>query len=477
MELDARRRSVQGVLLLVLGLLAVPLVGLAVHRAALRYVSHSLPVPPVLFAAVIVWLGVGLPAQMRLQRDRQWNAFVRCMPVGPADLLAVHLLAGMTGRVVVAIFILCGLAGMGIELWTPASASRWLVVAAGVLWVSSMQVACTTVVSRVARAERIAVAILAVWALVLAGRTVIQLAGQHGESTVSHLLSGDPALCAVGITPLVRALLAPDDKVVRAGLLAIAHMGLVTAVCTAASWRLVLRPALVSPRRPLAVRLTRPLRGLLCRLPGPFGGEFCIEWLRTLRGTSTYVPLYAFAAVVGSILLRWHRPEDSIGAIVPLLAGVLMVGDGVPEMVKARPAGRLYAVYGVNPKHYVAGFLLSVGLCVGAICLAQLPLSLHLYEGIREPVVMAGAVIATPLVVGPYSLFVERFCGQAKGIRALWRGVKASILVLPIPFVLLGMASVFFLAPLLLAGLLVILQARRASRSEVEKFYWRLQTW
>ena len=118
-ELSARRQSTlfdrhPGLILLVA--FAGPLlamIGFSTYRGMQQYTAKGLPIVPLLLVACAAWIGIGLSRQLRLNRDRKWNNFVRYMPVRPIHLLALHAYVGIPVGIIGTVLLTCGLCGAG----------------------------------------------------------------------------------------------------------------------------------------------------------------------------------------------------------------------------------------------------------------------------------------------------------------------------------------------------------------------------
>lgn len=110
------------------------IVGFSVYRGMQQYTAKGLPVIPLLVSTIALWIGFGLSVQLRLNRDRKWNSFIRTMPIRSIHLLALRVYIGIPVGIIGTVLFICGLCGAGVELWTVSASFKWLLIMIAFVW-------------------------------------------------------------------------------------------------------------------------------------------------------------------------------------------------------------------------------------------------------------------------------------------------------------------------------------------------------
>ena len=373
--------------------------------------------------------------------------------------------------------LLCAVAGAGKGLLSFGAVPTWIVAVAAFVWVVSLQVFIAMFISRLKWATTALVTLISVWALSSVGRAVWWACQPNGTWSLSGLCASDPLLTACGVAPLVRALVAPRDTAWASALAASGQLGCIAGILWIALWRLISLPAPIGSRRSMAVLLTKPLFRVGARMmPGPAGGDVCIEWLRTLRGRSAYITLYAVASVILAALAAAYRGDHQELMAVLVIVAFAMVSDGAIEMLKARSGNQLYQTYGADHRHYMLGFMTSLGVLVAALCIVQIPIYCTAGVNWRLTMLVASVCLATGIAVVPIAVSVDAFIRRLRGwhVGRVISMAKAGFVVLLVPTLLFLLGSFHFAIPLVLAGMFVYVEVRRADRTATDRLYWRL---
>lgn len=448
----------------------VTVLAFAIYAGMRDYAERGWPVYPLILGSVLFWLLAGLSSQIQLHGDREWSAFVRHMPVGPAQLLTVHMWTGLPLNLAVAVCIASGLAGAGV---VSGATLRGLVLAAGMIWVLGLQVAYGMLLTRTTLGRTLLLAGTFGWGLLLTGGLVWALAIHPVDlSGLYRIFDRDPLLWLLGATPLVHALLAPADELARACWLALAHVTLVVTGCLILSWRVAGVPPAQTRGIRLPVRLTSWLRLTLGRLlSGPQGAQVCIEWVRTLRSSSVLVLAYSLAGLMAAVILRVQYPHSQATVYVLPLLGAILVCDTVPGWLDSRRGGRLYDLYAVESRHYLCGFVTSAGALVTAICLAQAPIfwngSLPANAIVRAGCACAGIAFAmvSVAVAIEHRLRVAGLLGR----------ILAGNILMAFAYMLFVLGLAAPIVPLVFATAFVAVETRRTSRLTVKRRYWGMR--
>lgn len=483
--INSRRQS-QSDISLILAAVGGPLLiimGMSIHNGAQRYIEYGLPLYPLILCAVTVWLLAGVPVQLRLFRDRRWTGFISHMPIGPVHLMAVHLSAGFLINLVIAILLLCTLWGAGIEWWTLTAGIRWLMLGIAVVWAISLQIVAVLIASRFVKAQRIILLLLVFSGLLLAGRIAWTFFGAEADiHRLFHILATDPLLVVSGIAGLVDTLTATDKLLLHSALISLAHMTSLIIVLTMICLCFIRKVPVDNSGYSVSVLLTRWLRNIVGRImPGPRGGQVVTEWLRTMRGTSAKIMIYALAGVILGLIFRIKLQDGNSGLFILTFVAMAMVGDGAVEILGYRRSNKLYDIYAADPTDYLYGFITSMGLLISALSLAQIPIFCD--KNVDWGIVSAMFCVCTAIgfaLVG-ISVSVDYYCRNIRFpnqmFSALLQLLRLAIISMPcfmIAFVLLMVGLYRSVLPLILAGLFVAADVYRAQRNMVIKQYWKL---
>jgi hypothetical protein len=483
--INSRRESQSGISL-ILAAIGGPLLiimGMFVYDGAQRYVERHLPVYPLILCAVIVWLIAGVPVQLRLFGDRRWSSFISHMPVGPVHLIAVHSFAGLLLNLVVAILLFCVLWGVGTEWWLLTVGIRWLVLFAAVPWAISMQIVIALIASRFVKVQRIMLALFVLSGMLLAGRVVWTFRGAGGDiEKIFHILATDPLLVVSGIAGFVQTLTATDELLLHSALISLAHMTSLIVVSTMICLCFIRKVPIDNSGYSVSVLLTRWLRKIVGRImPGPRGGQVVTEWLRTLRGNSARITIYALGGVLSGLIFRIKLQEGNRGLFILTLVAMAMVSDGAVEILGNRRDNKLYDIYGVDSKDYLYGFITSMGLLISAMSLVQIPIfcDANVDWGIAGAVFCVCTAIGFALV--GISVSVDYYCRNMRfpnqlfaTVLELWRRGLMYMPCFAIAFILLVVGLYNSILPLILAGLFVAADVYRTGRGMVIEQYWKL---
>ncbi|MCY2931621.1 MAG: hypothetical protein NTV86_19440 [Planctomycetota bacterium] len=480
-QLDARRVTGSAPLIILFGVGLVVLGGTWAYEGLEQCVAHGWPVLPALLGGVIGWPVPGLLRQGRLTKDREWNAFVRQMPLGPPHLLAVHVYRAAVPSLAAAFVLACEVAGSGGDLLTPHAWRVWLILAVGLVWALSIQCLVGMVVSRLPRGRAMLAAAVGLWTFQLIASILWRASRAGGEGTLLEAFLQDPVLAILGAAPLAQALIEAHAVPLQATILASAHVAAIAAAFLAVAWRLALRPPVTGSGKPVFVALTKPLGQLIARgLPGSFGAQVCVEWLRTLRSQSMAVALYAGSSLVAAIILRTHAMTG--GGLMGLLILVCfaMVEAGVLDILGHRVGNRLYDVLGVDPGHYVLGFATSVGVPAALLCILQIPVLCAgppdwTLIGRVAAACLAAGVSVVPIIAGVDYFMIRSGRSQIVGTIGRLLGIaKAGFIVAIVPMYLFLVSTLHFALPLLFGCFFLHVEVRRCGYPWVRRVYWRL---
>jgi hypothetical protein len=501
-ELSTRRQSIlldchPGLILLVA--FAGPLFalsGFSTYRGMQQYTAKGLPVVPLLLAAFGVWIGTGLGRQLRLNRDRKWNDFVRYMPVRPIHLLALHAYVGIPVGVVGLVLLICTLSGAGAELWTISATVKWLTMGVAFLWALSLQSFLGVVASRFSWGQRFLLSILALWGILFLGRLAWSLrSGNPYTSCLTDICLTDPVFAASGMISFVCTLIPQHTAFPVTGPWAVSHLAMVSTVLTVLSWKLVRQPPLSMPARPKDLFLTIFLRKFISRiLPDSCGGQIGIELLRMLRGPHMRLLFYLIVSVIAGLGLEITYPDGNNHILMLVVFAMFAVNERA-DLLQMRQADHLYYLHGVDAKDYLLGLTTAVGLLISVLCMMQVPIfrdsNIHTYSRIIcVCIALAFSSMGMNVAFDHYSRHTRFFkyliiamlffavISKAWGMIPLV--VLLSFNVIRIPCLIYGLIllSISFgvngFFPLLIAGIIIALEIARTSRDAVKKWYWRI---
>ncbi len=469
-QLNAYRISELAALLLGFSGIIMVFVYYGLYRITQRYVSYNLPLNLLFIVVVIIWIISGVPSQIRIVNDRVWANFTSIMPVSPLDIIKLHVHASLLPTLMVAIGLPCMIGGAGIKMWTLNAVIRWLVVIMGLIWVLFLETAIVMTISRFNKGCILLFGIMACWGTILATRIGMSIS-DNGNFVlqIADILANDFGLTILGISGLVDTLSASDSTLMRIGLTALGHIIFGTAVFAYYSWRLAIRLPVERSGSPVSVVLSNPIRRIIKRIvPGPLGGQICVEWLRTLRSTCEMVMLYVLI-ILGTIIVDRMRAGGGDIGLFALVFGAMALASDTGIYVLDNQRGKiLYDVYGINPRHYLLGFISSLGIVIASLCIVQIPIIGDLDW--LSIVTIFSACAATSIILIDLGVVVGR--------RSRHLGLLSKIIVglvcLFVTLFILGLSFYNFFIPLIVAGIYLLFEIRNAERDVVHNLYWDL---
>jgi hypothetical protein len=501
-ELSTRRQSIlfdrhPGLILLVAfagPLLA--LLGFSAYRGMQQYTTKGWPVVPPLLAAIAAWIGIGLSRQWRLNRDRKWNNFVRYMPVRPIHLLALHASVGIPVGAIGIVLLICGLYGLGADLWTISATDRWLMIGAAFIWVLSLQSFLGIVASRFSWGQRFLLLALASWGILFLGRLAWSLkSGNPYPSCLTDICLTDPVFGVSGMISLVCTLMPQRIAFPVTGIWAVLHLVLVTIILTLLSWKLVQLPVLSLPARPKDLFLTIPLRKCISRiLPDSRGGQIGIELLRMIRGPHMRLLFYVTVSVIAGLGLQIIYPEGRNHILILVVFALFAVNERA-DLLQIRQAGVLYYLHGVDARDYLLGLTMSAGLLISVLCMIQVPIfrddNIYTYSGIIcVCIALAFSSLGMNVAFDHYSRHTRFFkylitamlffavISKAWGMIPLVIILSFNVIRIPSLIYSLILFSISFsvngLLLLLVAGMIVAFEMARTNPDVVKKWYWKI---
>lgn len=501
-EVSARRQSIlfdRHPSLILLIAFAGPLlvmVGFGTYRAMQQYVARDLPVVPLFSAALAVWIGIGLSRQFRLNRDRKWNSFIRCMPIRPIHFLALRAYIGISVGIIGAVLLICGLCGAGTEFWTMTATFKWLIMGTAFVWVLSLQSFLGMIGSRFSRGQRFLLLALALWGIVFLGSFAWNLrSGNPYSYSFRDACLTDPVLVASGMTSLMCTLIPQDLSFPVTGFWAVLHLAAVSTALAALSWRFVRQPLVNIPARPKDLFVTVPLRRVISRtVPDSRGGQMSIELLRMLRGPHLRLLFYVTISVIAGIGLQIAYPAGNHHVFLLVVFALFAVNERA-DLLQIRQADFLYLLHGVDARDYLLGLTTSVGLLVSVLCLIQVPLFRNC--DIQTYSRMICICIAIALSSTGMNVAFDHYSRQTKFFRYLimfmlflaviskaWAMIPLVVLLsfsmirLPCLIYSLILFSISFTAhgclPLLIAGIIIVSEIIRTPPDAVKKWYWKI---
>ena len=501
-ELNARRQSAlferhPGLILLVAfagPLLA--LLGFSAYRGMQQYATKDWPVVPPLLAGIAAWIGIGLSRQWRLNRDRKWNNFVRYMPVRPIHLLGLHAYVGIPIGVIGIVLLICGLSGLGADLWTISATVKWLMIVTAFVWVLSLQSALGIIASRFLWGQRFMLLALASWAILFLGRLAwCQKSGNPYTSCLTDICLTDPVFVVSGMISLVCTLIPKHTAFPATGPWAILHLVVVSTILTVLSWKFVRQPPLNLPARPKDLFLTIPLRKFISRIfPDSRGGQIGIELLRMIRGPHMRLLFYVTVSVIAGLGLQITYPKGH-NHILILVAFAMFAVNERADLLQTRQADFLYYLHGVDARDYLLGLTMSVGLLISVLCVIQVPIfqhcDIHTYSGIIcVCIAIAFSSMGMNVAFDHYSRHTRFFKYLITAmlffavISKAWSMIPLVLIltfnVIRIPSLIYSLIlfcisfSVNGLLPLLVAGMIVAFEMARTNPDVVKKWYWKI---
>ena len=472
------------------------MLGFSTYRLMQQYTTKGLPVVPLLLAAFEAWIGVGLSRQLRLNRDRKWNNFIRYMPIRPSHLLALHVYMGLPAGIIGIVLLISGLCGAGVNLWTISAAIKWLTIGVALILALSLQSFLAIVASRFSRGQRLLLFSLMLWGILFLARFAWSLkSGNPYPSCLTDTCLSDPVLVASGMVSLVSTLIPQQITFQLTGLRAVLHLAVISTILTLLSWKLVRQPPLSLPARPKDLFLTIPLRKLISHiLPDARGGQTGIELLRTLRGPRLRLLFYLIVSVIAGVGLQIAHPDDNYHILILTVFAMLAVNERA-DLLKIRRADFLYYLYGVDAKDYLLGLTTSVGLLISVLCMIQVPI-LRI-DDTHTTISIICACIALAFSSTGMNVAFDHYSRHTRFfkyfITALLFFTVISKAWSMIPFVIVLSFNVIRLpsliyslilfsislgvngfVPLLIAGVIVTFEIVRANPDVVKKWYWRI---
>ncbi len=471
-ELRARRMSEPNVLLHGFGGMLLTAAGYGVYRAAQYYISFNLPVNLLVLGVVGIWILAGIRSQMHLIRDRELLRFISIMPVKPKHLLALHVYVSLLPTIVACVCLLCLIAGSGFKLWTLSATPRWLVVAIGLVWVLFFETAIALTISRFVKGQVAFWGLTLFWMLVLLLRLGWSL--RFGQSpdyihSVSNILATDVVLAVSGIGGFVHTLTASNEILVRSSITTSIHMVCVVLVFAYYCWRLIKRLPVNYTGNTLPVALSNPTKHIIRRaIPGPLGGQMCIEWLRILRSTNPMVVLYVLIILAIVIVDRLRVNGGNVSLSVVVFGAMAMAVDTGVYILDNQRGKLLYDLYGVDAGDYLLSFVTSLGIVIAMLCVVQIPI-IGSFDCVFVATIFS-ACTATSIALIDVGIVIER--------RSQKIGIFSKLIVVIVCFfitqIMLAISLYNFFIPLLIVGALLILSTRRANRDIVKNLYWGL---
>jgi len=351
------------------------LTGMGIHEAGRQYTASGMPLYPLVLGIIIFWLAAGIPAQIRIFRDRQWSLFLSHMPVSPVHRMAVHVSAGILINLVIAVLLFCLIWGAGITWWTPATGIRHLVLGVAVAWVISIQIGIALFASCFRKTPVIIGVLLILSGLLLSGRIAWFLGGTETDiQRLYHIFETDPLLLVSSIAGLAHTLTATEEQLIHSAVICLAHQIILITLVTTICLYVIGKVLITNLGHSVPLLLTRWLRKSAFRLiPGPRGGQILTEWFRTWRANSAKITLYALGGVVLGLIFRIKLQDANSGLFILAFAAMTMASDGAVEILEYRRGNKLYDLYGVDPSDYLYGFITSIGLLISFLLLAQIP--------------------------------------------------------------------------------------------------------
>jgi F0F1-type ATP synthase membrane subunit c/vacuolar-type H+-ATPase subunit K len=475
------------------------MIGFSTYRCMQQYIAKGLPIVPLLLVMFATWTGIGLSRQLRLNRDRKWNNFIRYMPIRPIHLLTLRVYVGIPVGIVGIVLLTCGLRGAGTELWTIRATIKWLLIGATFVWMLSLQSFLAVVASRFAWGQRFLISALALWGIVLLGRFAWGLkSGDLYAGRITDICLTDAALVASGIISLVCTLIPQHTAFPVTGFWAVLHVALVSTILTALSWKLVRRPPLSMPARPKDLFLTVPFRKFISSiLPDSCGGQICIELLRMFRGPHMRLLFYVTVSVIVALGLQIKYPDGNNHIFILVVFAVFAVNERA-DLLQIRQADFLYYMYGVDAKDYLRGLITSVGLLISVLCIVQVPIfrdcDIQMYSKIVcVCIAIAFSSIGMSVAFDHYSRNTKFFkylttfmlflavISEAWGMIPLvvilsFNVIRLPCLIYSLILFCLSFGVNWFLSflPLLIAGAVFASEITRTGPDTVKKWYWRI---
>jgi len=470
--------------------------GFSAYRSMQEYTAKGLPIVPLLLVACVAWIGIGLSRQLRLNRDRKWNNFIRYMPVRPIHLVALHAYVGIPVGIIGIVLLTCGLCGAGVEFWTIRAAVKWLTIGAVFVWVLSLQSFLGIVASRFSWGQRFLLSALALWGILFLGRFAWSLrSGNPYTSCLTDVCLTDPVFVASGMISLVCTLIPQRIAFPAKGFWAVLHLTAVSAILTALSWKLIRQPLLSIAARPKDLFFTVPLRKLISRIfPDSRGGQIAVELLRMLRGPHIRLLFYVTVSVITGLGLQFAYPDGSYHILILVVFAVFAANERA-DLLQIRQADFLYYLHGVDAQDYLRGLTASVGLLISILCIMQVPIfrdcDIHTYSRmICLCIAIAFSSMGMNVAFDHYSRNTKFFkylitvmlfiavLSKAWGMIPLVVLLSFNVIRIPcfiysLILVILSFSANGFL-PLLIAGIVVVSEIARTPPNTVKKWYWKI---
>lgn len=467
-QLNARRRSEGVALFIGFSGIIMFFVCYELYRITQRYVSHEMPVNLLILVVVLIWIVSGIPAQVRIVNDQKWMNFISLMPVSSVDMILLHANASLLPTLMVAVCLPCIIAGAGIKIWILSAILRWLLMIVGLIWILFLEIAIAMTMSRYKKGRRFLFGIVICWVVVLAIRVGINFSsGSNSIFQISDVIVSDFGLRMLGVSGLVNALVAPDSTILRIGSIALAHITLAIVVFACYSRQMTMRPAIQSSNSPMAVVLSKPVRFIIKRMvPGQLGGQVCIEWLRTLRSTNEMVIFYVLMILGVVIADRMSIGSSDVSLYALVFGAMALTTDTGISVLANRRGKKLYDIYGINPRHYLLGFISSFGLVMASLCIVQIPIMGN-FDRSDVAIIFSGCTATSILLIDMGVVFSRQL--QHFGILSKI-GIGLSFFI--ITSIIMELSCYNFILPLIIAGIYLVFEVRNAKRDVVKNLYW-----
>jgi hypothetical protein len=369
----------------------------------------------------------------------------------------------------VAIGLLCIIAGAGIKIFTLNAVIRWIVIVMSLIWVLFLEIAIAMTISRFKKGCALLFGVIICWGTILATRIGMNFFGDDNFALqISDILVEDFGLAILGVSGLVNTLTASENTLMKIGLTTLTHLIFGTVVFAYYSLRLAKQLPVERSSSTMAVVLSNPIKHIIKRIiPGPLGGQMCIEWLRSLRSTSEKVMFYVLI-ILGIIIVDRMRIDGGDISLLVLVYGAMALASDTGVHVLDRQQGKkLYDVYGVNAQHYLLGFISSLGIVLASLCIVQIPI-IGDFDWFSIATIFS-ACTATSIILIDLGVVIER--------RSQHLGLFSKIIIVPSVcfFVasLVLIASFYnFMIPLVFTGIYLFFEVRNAERNVIKNLYW-----